>query len=158
MVVGRPLAALMIASVAISGCQSAHANTLANTAGVGRVAAPAGTALGPWSGRSGEAEALADLANGSTLKLYTHLLAGERAQLRTPGLRNCDPDRSARGAGWLFAPIPDADMSESIRYTDEQLSRMRAASAFAKSYNLTIFNHRRATIAQLCPGVEKIPD
>ena len=41
--------------------------------------APAKEGSNPCSGRSGEAEALADLAAGRPVKLYTHVLGGERA-------------------------------------------------------------------------------
>lgn len=116
--------------------------------------APVGEVSNPWAGKSGRAEALADLAAGRPIKLYTHVFAGDRAKFRTPGLLNCDLDQSAKGAEWLFAPLRDGDWSASILYTSAERSRQLAAFAFAKAYNLTIFEHKRELIVRLCPMIE----
>lgn len=118
--------------------------------------APAGEGSNPWVGRSGEAEALADLANGRPVKLYTHVYGGERAGFRSPGLLYCDPEQNIgnKAAENLFAFIPEANMSEGVIYTLAQQARQRSASSFARSYNLTMFSRKYDYIVQLCPKVE----
>lgn len=109
-----------------------------------------------WAGRSGQAEALTDLANGRPIKLYTHVLGGERARFRSPGLLYCDPEQNIgnKAAENLFVFIPEANMSEGVFYTPAQQARQRSASSFARAYNLTIFHRKRDYIASLCPKVE----
>ena len=113
-------------------------------------------ASNPWAGRSGEAEALADLANGRPVKLYTHVLGGERAGFRSPGLLYCDPDQNigSKAAEAMFVSIPDANFSEGVIYTPAELSLSRSASVFARAYNLTMYHRHRGYIVSLCPKVE----
>ena len=117
---------------------------------------PAGEDSNPWAGRSGEAEALADLANGRPVKLYTHVYGGERAGFRSPGLLYCDPEQNIgnKAAENLFVFIPEANVSEGVIYTPAQQARQHSASSFARSYNLTMFSRRYDYIVQLCPKVE----
>lgn len=117
---------------------------------------PVGEPVNPWAGRSGEAEALADLAKGLPIKLYYQWIAGERQVIRTPGLRNCNPERFdvPGNARSKFVAI-GADFSESIQYTDEERARFRSASRFARAYNLTIFSKRTEEVVQICPAVTR---
>lgn len=127
---------------------------------VGSVADPSGVApkqvSDPWAHRSGEAEALADLASGRPVKLYTHVWGGERAGFRSPGLLYCDPDQNIgnRAAEAMFAFIPEANVSEGVIYTPAEQSLQRSASTFARAYNLTVFHQKRDFIVRLCPKVE----
>jgi len=117
--------------------------------------APAGEASDPWAGRSGEAEALADIAAGRPVKLYTHVYGGERGGFRSPGLLYCDPDQNiGKAALNLFAFIPEANVSEGVIYTPAQQVRQHSASSFARSYNLTMFSRKSDYIVRLCPKVQ----
>jgi hypothetical protein len=123
----------------------------ANLAGMQGTATP-----DPWINRSGEAEALADLAAGAPVKLYTHVWGGEGVWFRTPGLLYCDPDRNSgdREAQELFAEIPDANMSEGVILPADRQSRQLHAFLFAQTYNLTMFERRRDDVVRFCPGVQ----
>ena len=91
-----------------------------------------------WTGRSGEAEVLADIAKGRPVKLILKGIAGERLDRRTPGLSNCNPDRYdvPNELQSQFEPL-GADYSESVQYTAEELARLRSATMFARDYNRT---------------------
>ncbi len=107
----------------------------------------------PWAGRSGEAEALVDIGKRRPVKLYLQGIAGERLELRTPGLINCNPERYdvPKQARSQFEHVDAADYSESVRYTEEELARMRSATRFARDYNRTIFRMRRSDVLKICP-------
>lgn len=154
----RNKAASLAAILILGGCAgpgNAHGNSAPTAM---PVPAPSVTPKGsnPWAGRSGEAEALADIAAGRPIKLYIQYIAGEREIIRTPGLRNCNPDRFdvASSARFNFVSV-GADYSESIRYTEEQLDRFDSATLFAKAYNVTIFSKKRAELRKICPTVTR---
>ena len=114
------------------------------------------TGTDPWTGRSGEAEALSDVAKGRPVKLFYQALFGEREFLRTRGLNDCNPERfdvpdEARSQ---FEP-PDADYSESVRYTAEERARLFSATMFAKDYNRTMFRMRRSDVLRICPRARR---
>ena len=113
-------------------------------------------ALDPWSGKSGQAEALADIAKGRPIKLYIQSIAGEREVIRTPGLLNCNPDRYdvPNEARSKFEPL-GADFSESILYTSEERARFRSASLFARAYNVTMFTMKRDEVLKFCPAASR---
>ena len=115
--------------------------------------APAGEALNPWVGRSGEAEALADIANGRPVKLFYQYIAGERMFIRTPGLLNCNPERYdvSEDARSKLVPL-GADYSESVQYTNEERSRITSATLFARAYNVTMFTKKRDDVLKICPA------
>lgn len=109
----------------------------------------------PWAGRSGEAEALADIATGRPVQLYLQSTAGERGVDHAPGLLNCSPDRGDVPIKALnrFKPL-GADYSESIIYTAEQVRRLHSATLFARAYNLAMFRKRREQVLEICPSAE----
>jgi hypothetical protein len=161
--IGVACAALV--AIALASCQNApeHRVTSASYAQAEESSVdslkpvPPGETSDPWAGRSGEAEALADLAAGRPVKLYTHVYGGERAGFRSPGLLYCDPDQNNgdKTAENLFAFVPEANVSEGVIYTPAQQARQRSASSFARSYNLTIFHRKHDYIVRLCPKVER---
>ena len=108
----------------------------------------------PWP--SGEAEAVSDLRSARPIKLYTHVLGGERAEFRSPGLLYCDPDQNIgnKAAEEMFAFIPEANWSEGVIYTPAERALQQSAAAFARAYNLTIYRQKRDHILRLCPKVE----
>jgi len=110
----------------------------------------------PWYDRSGKAEALADLANGRPVKLYTHVFGGERGGSKTPGLLYCDPDQNigSKAALDLFVYILEANMSEGVIYTLDQQAKQHSALSFARPYNLTMYKFKRKHVRRLCPKVE----
>lgn len=118
-----------------------------------RAPAPAEPGLNPWAGRSGQAEALADIAKGQPIKLYYQGIAGERLEMRAPGLSNCHPDRYdvPEDARSKFVPL-GADYSESILYTQEELARFDSATLFARAYNVTLFRMKRDEVLKICPA------
>jgi len=113
-------------------------------------------ATNPWAGRSGQAEALADVANGRPVKLLYRSLFGEREFVHTPGLSNCNPDRydvpdDARSQFmWL-----GADYSGDIRYTPEQYAPLTSANLFARAYNVTMFTVSRDKVLKICPAATR---
>jgi hypothetical protein len=117
---------------------------------------PAGGAFNPWAGRSGQAEALADIADGKPIKLYIRSVAGEREVIETPGLTNCHPDRYdvPADARSTFASL-GSDYSESIIYTSEERARFRSATLFARAYNVTMFTMRRDEVLKICPAATR---
>jgi hypothetical protein len=48
-----------------------------------------------------------------------------------------------------------ADYYESIRYTSEDLARLRSATLFARVYNVTIFTMRRDEVLKICPSATR---
>jgi hypothetical protein len=105
-----------------------------------------------WAGRSGEAQALADIAARRPLTLFYRGIAGERIEMRTPGLRDCDPERYDVPKNYRsrFVSI-GPEYSESVQYSAEELARMASATRFAKDYNRTIFRMRRSDVLKICP-------
>jgi hypothetical protein len=117
---------------------------------------PVGEATNPWAGKSGQAEALADIAEGRPVKLFYQTLMGEREFVRTPGLSNCNPDRfdvpeSERSKLVLLG----ANYSESVQYTDEENSRVTTATLFARAYNVTMFTMKRDEVRRICPSAKR---
>lgn len=102
--------------------------------------------------RNGTTEALADVAAGKPLKLYSHIFGGRIESIHTPGLLDCNPlSRHSTQGGILFAPLPDADWQEGQAYTDDQNRAASAARSFARQYNRTMFEARRAELLRACP-------
>lgn len=116
----------------------------------------AGQASNPWASRSGQAEALADIAAGRPIKLFYQSLFGEREFVHTPGLSNCNPDRYdvPDDARSQFEPL-GADYSESIQYTAEEHARITSATQFAKAYNVTMFTMKRGDVLKICPAATR---
>ncbi len=117
---------------------------------------PAWTVASNYDKRSGNAQALADLAGGKPTKLYWYAFEGEAPHYLTPGLLNCDPDLDTvySGTNALFASLPDGDFSEGQVYSEFQRNRAVAARGFARSYNRTMFRERSAEIISVCPEVK----
>lgn len=104
-------------------------------------------------GRSGEAEALADIGAGRPIKLYFQSLFGEREFIRTPGLKNCNPHRYdvTKNAREQFEHL-NADYFEDIQYSPEEHARITAATQFAEAYNVTMFKLKRVDVLKICPA------
>jgi hypothetical protein len=118
--------------------------------------APEKEAINRWAGRSGQAEALTDIANHRPIRLLYQVVSGERDEIHTPGLSNCNPDRFdvPKDGRSKFEPL-GADYYESIRYTSEDLARLRSATLFARAYNVTIFTMRRDEVLKICPSATR---
>ena len=149
----RDNAVTLAAILILGGCAGptdAHGNRPATAT---LPAAAATASKDPWAGRSGESEALADIAAGRPIKLYTREISGERDVTETPGLRNCNPERFdvSVNARSKFKPL-GADYYESNHYTSEELARLRSATLFARSYNLTWFAKKHFEVLKICPG------
>ena len=112
----------------------------------------------PWAGRSGQAEAITDTAEGLPVRLYTRAISGERDVIDTPGLRNCNPDRYdvQNEMRSRFVGLGEG-YSESIRYTAEELARLRSATQFARAYNVAMFTMRRDEVLKICPAATRDP-
>ena len=135
--------------------------TFLNAAALFGLSANAGSGAGdhasnPWVNRSGQAEAVGDLAKGRAIKLYAQVISGERDEIHTPGLNNCNPDRFdvPKDARSRFEPL-GADYYESIRYKSEELARLRSATLFARAYNVTVFTLRRDEVLKICPAATR---
>ena len=50
--------------------------------------------------------------------------------------------------------MPDANRSEGVIYSDDELKLKLSATRFAWDYNVTIFQEKRRYIASLCPKVQ----
>jgi hypothetical protein len=104
--------------------------------------------------RDGTAEALADLSAGRPIKFYSHVFNGRVPGFRTPGLTYCSPDWADPRS---FTPLPAADWAEGETYSARREEEAGAAMRFAKAYNLTIFERRKADVVRLCPRVQLEP-
>lgn len=140
-----------VSSLQTSGCVSNFDKPLLPPVEIAN--SSAATPTKSWSERSGKVEALAHLAERQSVKLLYQAMAGEGEFLRTPGLRNCDPDRfdvpaNARSS---FEPL-GADYSESVPYSAEEMARLASATRFARDYNLTMFQERRNEVLKICPS------
>ena len=129
---------------------------LLNASPDGGAVRPTVQTINPWVGRSGKAEALADIAAGRPVKLYYRAVFGEREFVHTPGLSNCNPDRFdvPKKARSRFEYL-DADYSESVRYTTEQSARIVSAVRFARAYNITMYTKKRRDVLKICPAATR---
>ena len=117
--------------------------------------APTTTAIS-WAGRSGQAEALADLSSGKPVKLYVRAIGGERVTGEAPGLLNCDPEGGDIPTNMLDRLMSlHADFSEGVRYTSQQLNGIQSAVLFARAYNVTMFEVRRSEVLKICPAATR---
>jgi hypothetical protein len=110
------------------------------------------TALDPYAGRNGEAEALADIARGRPTKVYYRGGCGDRCVLMGVGLANCEPDRfdTQKTPNGFFVGIPEAFI-DSSPISPEQHARRLSAYLFAKAYNYAMFRERKGEILKICP-------
>ena len=144
----RTLVILALGAILLASCASAQSSAAPPTQ-------PDEVSTNPWAGKSGKAQALADIAAGRPVRLYLHFMAGERAIELTPGLNNCNPERfdvslSARSR---FIPLGEDFHSDRIR-TGAEIARQHSALVFARTYNLTMFRKRKADVLFICPSAE----
>jgi hypothetical protein len=117
------------------------------------LAAPVRLNPDEYRNRDGEKEANDDLRHGKPLKLYYSWQWGEGLRLPVAGVRFCDADspKDARKAKAVFVSLPALEYAEDRRYTSEEHERQLSAWKFARTYNLTMWRHKKSEIHRLCP-------
>ena len=157
----KRLVLIVVSMVATGGCSHPQQTAASGEPAEAAALAPASGSVetDSYFGRNGEAEALADLARGKPVKLYSYEWEGEVPRYVTPGLLNCDPDLNDDpvAANAVFSPLPEENGSEGNPHTHTEEHEKRAASArrFAKAYNLTMFHRRSEQILRMCPSASQ---
>ena len=107
-----------------------------------------------YYGRDGQAEALADIAQGKPARIYICSICGEFCRLEGVNILNCEPERfdTQTAPKTFFVSLPpEANGDSSLRQTPEQRVRGLSAYYFASSYNRTMFRQRKNEVLRRCP-------